>query len=108
MKLFKYIIALVAITLLAINAQARTVEIKISQCSKPLAVGINNVSKTLAPSDKLILNFDKKGEYVIDRTVRVKCDFEMKGLERIKSRLSSLKVSIIMAENSLLMTAISF
>ena len=87
MKLFKYIIALVAITLLAINAQARTVEIKISQCSKPLAVGINNVSKTLAPSDKLILNFDKKGEYVIDRTVRVKCDFEMKGLGKDKIKI---------------------
>ena len=66
MNRFKYIIALVAIVLLACNAQARTVEIKMSQIGKPMTDNLMTVTSSLTNNDQLILNFDKAGKYELD------------------------------------------
>ena len=87
MKLFRYIIAPVAITLLAINAQARTVEIKMSQCAKPLVDNINKVATKLSYNDLLILNFDKDGMYNIDGTVWIKSNIVIKGVSSKSTRI---------------------
>lgn len=86
MKIIRLLLFVIA-TVTVLSAQAHKVEMKISQCSTPLAVNINNVSRNLSQNDTLILNFDKKGKYYIDRTVRVKCNFEMKGLGKDKIKI---------------------
>ncbi len=68
-------------------SQARIVELKMSTCSEPYAVAINNISKSLNADDKLIINFDKKGKYRIDRTVRARCDVLMMGVGRNKTQI---------------------
>lgn len=75
------------LALVSFIASARTVEIKMSQCPKPLAVSINNVTKSLGVSDTVILNFDKKGNYEFDRTVRARCNVVMKGLGEKKTKI---------------------
>ena len=80
MKRFRYIIALVAIVLLACNAQARTVEIKMSQIGKPMTDNLMTVTSSLTNNDQLILNFDKAGKYELNGTVVIRCDVVIKGL----------------------------
>ena len=80
MKRFKYIIAFVAIALLACNAQSRIVEIKMSQIGKPMSNNLMSVTSSLTKYDQLILNFDKEGKYELDGTVVIRCDVVIKGL----------------------------
>jgi len=80
MKRFKYIIAFVAIALLSCNAQARTVEIKMSACPKPYVDNIRKMTSNLNSADELILNFDKPGKYEIDGTLKFKCNTTIKGV----------------------------
>ncbi|MBR6489753.1 MAG: hypothetical protein IKT03_04375 [Muribaculaceae bacterium] len=66
--------------LVCLISNARTVELKMSECKKPYAVSINNVTRSLNTKDSIILNFDKKGKFIFDRTVRARCNIEIKGL----------------------------
>lgn len=76
-----------AFVFVGLISSARTVELKMSQCQKPLATAINKVTQSLKTSDTIILNFDKKGKYMFDRTVRARCNVEMKGLGENKTKL---------------------
>lgn len=87
MKNFRHIIAFVAIALLACNAQARTVEIQMSTCAKPLVDNINNAAAKLSYNDLLILNFDKDGIYTIDGTVWIKSNIVIKGVSSKSTRI---------------------
>ena len=51
--------------LVCLISNARTVELKMSECKKPYAVSINNVTRSLNTKDSIILNFDKKGKFTI-------------------------------------------
>ena len=78
---------LITFAVIGLVSTARTVELKMSQCQKPYAEFINNVTKTLSTNDTIILNFDKKGNYQFDRTVRARCNVEMKGLGESKTKI---------------------
>lgn len=66
--------------LLACNAQARTVEIKMSQCPKPYVENISKMTSNLGTSDVLILNFDKAGKYEFDGSLKFRCNTTIKGV----------------------------
>ena len=87
MKFVRYIIAFVAIALLTCMAHARTVEIKMSQCAKPLVDNIKKVATTLSYDDTLILYFDKSGKYVIDGTIRINCNVVIKGVDSQSTKI---------------------
>ena len=74
------IISLIAIALLAGNAQARTVEIKMSQCPKPYVDNLRKMTESLRGSDELILNFDKPGKYEFDGSIKFRCNTVIKGI----------------------------
>lgn len=74
------IISLIAIALLAGNAQARTVEIKMSQCPKPYVDNLRKMTASLRGSDELILNFDKPGKYEFDGSIKFRCNTVIKGI----------------------------
>ena len=68
-------------------ASARTVEIKISQCGKPLSDNINNAIKTLGRNDDLIINIDKPGKYELDGTIESTCNTTIKGISPSSTQL---------------------
>ena len=74
-------------TLVVGPVSARTVEIKMSQCAKPLVDNIKKVSSSLGLNDKLILNFDKAGKYEIDGTIRINCNVVIKGVDSKSTRI---------------------
>lgn len=59
---------------------ARTIEIKMSQCPKPIADYVNKTVKSLSHNDHVILNFDKAGTYEVDGTIHIECSTTIKGL----------------------------
>lgn len=68
-------------TVLAFNIlNARTVEIRMSQCPKPIADYVNKAVKGLSVDDHVILNFDKAGTYEIDGTIHIECSTTIKGV----------------------------
>lgn len=66
--------------LLISNAQARTVEIKMSTCPKPYVENIRKMTASLGSADELILNFDKAGKYEFDGSLKFKCNTIIKGV----------------------------
>lgn len=80
MKFFRYIIAFVVISLLVCNAQARMVEIKMSQCPKPYVENLRKMTSSLGANDELILNFDKAGKYEFDGSLKFRCNTTIKGV----------------------------
>lgn len=80
MRNIKHIIILIAAVLLACNASARTLEIKMSACPKPYVENIRKMTASLGRADELILNFDKAGKYEFDGSLKFKCNTIIKGL----------------------------
>lgn len=80
MRNIKHIISLMAIVLLMGNAQARTVEIKMSTCPKPYVENIRKMTSGLRYNDVLILDFDKPGQYEFDGSLKFKCNTTIKGV----------------------------
>ena len=66
--------------LLISNAQARTVEIKMSTCPKPYVENIRKITASLGSADELILNFDKAGKYEFDGSLKFRCNTTIKGV----------------------------
>jgi hypothetical protein len=87
MKNIRNIIAFVVMTLLACNVQARTVEIKVSQCPKPYVENIRKMTSGLGVNDMLILNFDKAGKYEFDGSLKFRCNTTIKGLSPEKTKV---------------------
>lgn len=80
MKRMKFTLLLLGMLLMSHTLAARTIEVKVSQCGKPLVDNLNNVAKTLNGRDCLIINLDKPGKYEIDGTFQSKCNTTIKGI----------------------------
>lgn len=88
MKNKRYIFALLAIMVIApFGAMARTVEIKMSTCPKPLVDNIKKMTSALNYNDQLIMNFDKAGKYIIDGSILIKSNVVIKGVGSKSTRL---------------------
>ena len=87
MRSIRHIITLIATALLASNAVARTVEIKISACHKPYVENIKKMTSSLGTADELILNFDKAGKYEFDGSLKFRCNTTIKGLGPEKTKV---------------------
>lgn len=87
MKLKKFILFLLMLLLMSSIGAARTVEVKISQCGKPIAENLNKVIKTLNANDCLMINLDKPGKYEIDGTIETHCNTIIKGISPSSTQL---------------------
>ena len=87
MNNIKHIAIFITAVLLACNATARTVEIKISTCPKPYVENIKKVTSNLGTADELILNFDKAGKYEFDGSLKFRCNTTIKGLGPEKTKV---------------------
>ncbi len=87
MRKLTHIITLIATVLLACNAHARTVEIKISNCPKPYVENIRKMTSGLGANDVLILNFDKSGKYEFDGSLKFRCNTTIKGVSSQNTRV---------------------
>lgn len=88
MKNIVRIVMLVAAVVLSIDGiNARTIEIKMSQCPKPLLENVRTMVATAKATDEVILNFDKEGTYEFDGSVKVQCNTIIKGKDSRKTRV---------------------
>ena len=68
------IILLLSLGLLPLAVSARTIEVKLSQCRKPLLESVRSRVESATPNDVVILNFDKAGKYEFDGSLSIKCN----------------------------------
>lgn len=88
MKHFAKILMLIVVVAVHFEgAAARTIEIKMSQCPKPLLENVRRIVATANADDKVILNFDKNGTYEFDGSIKIRCNTIIKGVNSKKTRV---------------------
>lgn len=88
MKTIAKILMLVAAVMLTFNSvSARTIEIKMSQCRKPLVENVRNMVSQVSSNDVVVLNFDKPGTYEFDGSIKIRCNTIIKGVGSKNTRV---------------------
>lgn len=79
---------LIALVVLSFDsAKARTIEIKMSECPKPLLENVRNILSQATRRDVVVLNFDKAGTYEFDGSIRIPCNAIIKGVDSKNTRV---------------------
>ena len=86
-KTIKIMMLVIAAALASASVSARTIEIKMSQCPKPLCDNIRKMVEGVNYNDQVILNFDKDGTYEFDGTIKIRCNTIIKGVSAKKTRV---------------------
>lgn len=81
------IILLLSLGLFPLAVSARTIEVKLSQCPKPLLENVRNRVANATANDVVILNFDKAGKYEFDGSISIKCNTIIKGVGSKNTRV---------------------
>ncbi len=82
MKNVTKIFMIVAALALTFNCvEARTIEIKMSQCPKPLLENVRKIVSQASTNDEVVLNFDKAGTYEIDGSIKIPCNAKIIGID---------------------------
>lgn len=88
MKKIATILLLAAMATLSVNnMSARVIEIKMSQCPKPLLENVRNMISSVTANDEVILNFDKAGDYEFDGSVKIPCNAKIIGTSSKQTRV---------------------
>lgn len=83
----KFLLLTYVATLVIFCSNATTHNILVSQISGDLTMNLRSILKTVSPSDRVIINFDKKGTYTIKGTIECICPIEIKGLGQKKTTI---------------------
>lgn len=87
MKLKKFILFLLMLSLMSPIVAARTIEVKMSQCEKPLLENVRDIVSQATSNDVIVLNFDKAGTYELDGSIKFRCNTIIKGVDSKKTRV---------------------
>lgn len=86
-KTIKIMMLVMAAAFTTAGMSARTIEIKMSQCSKPLVESVRSMVSQASINDVVVLNFDKPGTYEFDGTIKIRSNTIIKGVDSNKTRV---------------------
>lgn len=86
-KTIKIMMLVMAAAFTTAGVSARTIEIKMSQCSKPLVESVRSMVSQASINDVVVLNFDKPGTYEFDGTIKIRSNTIIKGVDSNKTRV---------------------
>lgn len=86
-KTIKIMTLVMAAAFATAGMSARTIEIKMSQCSKPLVESVRSMVSQASINDVVVLNFDKPGTYEFDGTIKIRSNTIIKGVDSNKTRV---------------------